>query len=119
MSILESFRCGTCGEWHRGLPLGYGYHHPDYWSENLKGKVGCFLNADLCVIEDRDYFVRGLVEIPVIGTDLRFRWGVWSSLSKSNFDKTVKLWKDPKLLDEPWYFGWLSNSIHIYPQTST
>jgi len=53
----------------------------------------------------------------VIGRDERFRWGVWTSLSKSNFDRMVDLWHDPKLLDEPPYFGWLSSSIDLYPDT--
>lgn len=114
---LDGFQCHTCGKWHEGLPLDYGYHHPDYWSENARTKRDCFLNDDLCVIEKRDYFVRGLIEIPVIGSGRSFRWGVWASLGKTNFDKMVKLWDDPKLLDELSYFGWLSNSIHAYPQT--
>lgn len=29
----------------------------------------------------------------------------------------VELRHDPKLLDEPPYFGWLSNSIDLYPDT--
>lgn len=117
MSNINGFQCGTCGKWHEGLPLDYGYDHPDYWSESLKGSVGCFLNSDLCVIEKRDYFVRGLIEIPILGSERSFRWGVWTSLSKPNLDKMVKLWNDQKLLDEPPYFGWLSNSINFYPQT--
>jgi hypothetical protein len=117
MIELDGFQCQTCGKWHEGIPLDYGYHHPDYWSESLRGKADCFLNADFCVIEKRDYFVRGLIEIPIIGAERFFRWGVWTSLSKTNFDKLVNLWNDPKLLDEPAYFGWLSNSIHVYPQT--
>jgi hypothetical protein len=99
------------------LPLDYGYSWPDYWSESLKGEPDCFLNTDFCIIKKRDYFVRGLIEIPVIGTDRLFRWGVWSSLSKRNFDRMVKLWHDPELLNEPPYFGWLSNLIALYPQT--
>jgi hypothetical protein len=53
----------------------------------------------------------------VIGHDEPFRWGAWTSLSRSNFDRIVELWHDPKLLGEPAYFGWLSNSIDLYPDT--
>ena len=117
VSDLEGFQCRTCGKWHEGLPLDYAYDAPYYWSDSLKSDPDCFLNSDLCVIKGHDYFVRGLIEIPVIGSDQPFRWGVWTSLSKKNFDKMVELWNDPKLLDEPPYFGWLSTSIDIYPQT--
>jgi hypothetical protein len=64
-------------------------------------------------------FVRCLIVVPIIGSDEPFRWGVWTSLSKSNFDKMVELWDDPKLPYEPPYFGWLSNSIDLYPETLT
>jgi hypothetical protein len=114
---LEGFQCHTCGKWHEGLPLDYGYDAPHYWSSILKADPDSFLNPDLCVIKKKDYFVRGLIEIPVIGSDQPFRWGVWASLSKTNFDNMVDLWDDPKLLDEPPYFGWLSNSLDEYPET--
>lgn len=117
MPALEGFRCHTCGEWHEGLPLDYAYDAPDYWSASLLSDANSFLNSDFCVIRNETYFVRCLIEIPVVGSDEQFRWGVWTSLSKSSFDKMVSLWDDPKLLDEPPYFGWLSNSIGLYPQT--
>lgn len=37
--------------------------------------------------------------------------------ARLNFDKMVELGNDPKLLQEPPHFGWLSNSIDGYPQT--
>jgi len=117
MPELEGFQCHTCGKWHEGFPLDYGYDAPHYWSESLRTNADSFLNADFCIIGKQDYFVRGLIEIPVIDGDRPFRWGVWTSLSKKNFDTMVALWDDPKLLDEPPYFGWLSNSIATYAET--
>ena len=117
MAELEGFQCRTCGKWHEGVPLDYAYDAPHYWSESLRTDKDSFLNSDLCVIKKQDYFVRGLIEIPVIGSDDHFRWGIWTSLSKRNFDRMVELWNDPKLLAEPPYFGWLSNSIDVYPET--
>ena len=117
MQDLEGFRCHTCGEWHDGLPLDYAYSAPDYWSESLRDNPDSFLNEDLCVIKGHDYFIRGLIEIPVIESDEPFRWGVWVSLSKASFDRMIELWSDPELLEEPPYFGWLSNSIDGYPET--
>jgi hypothetical protein len=113
---LEGFQCHTCGKWHEGLSLDYGYDAPDYWSESLRN-ADSFLNSALCVIKNESFFVRGLIEIPIVGSEQPFRWGVWTSLSKTNFDKMTDLWDDPRLLDEAPYFGWLSNSINLYPET--
>jgi hypothetical protein len=99
------------------LPLDYAYDAPVYWSPEVSSSPNSYLNTDICVIRDHDFFVRGLIEIPLIGSDRAFRYGAWVSLSKKNFDRMIDLWDNPSLLDEPPYFGWLSNSIDLYPET--
>lgn len=116
MIDLEGFQCRTCGEWHKGVPLDWAYDAPSYWSTSLASDPGCFLNSDFCVIKEKDYFVRCVIELPIIGSVERFCWGVWTSLSKSNFDRIVERWENPQP-DEPSYFGWVSNSIDVYPET--
>jgi hypothetical protein len=111
VASLDGFQCQTCGNWHDGLPLNYGYAAPHYWSHDLSSRPDCFLNADFCVIRKEDFFVRGLIEIPVHNRDAFFRYGAWVSLSKKNFERMFEHWHDPKLLSEPPYFGWLRNSI--------
>lgn len=118
MTELDGYCCSCCGEWHEGLPLDFSYDRPDYWNSEYANKPGCFLSSDLCVIEDRDYFVRGIVEIPVIERQECFQFGVWVSLSKRNFDRMVELWDDPGRVQEEPYFGWFSNSMpNLYPET--
>jgi hypothetical protein len=58
-----------------------------------------------------------VLEIPISGTDDVFGYGVWSSLSKKSFERLLELWDDPRRMEEPPYFGWLSNSIPGYPET--
>jgi hypothetical protein len=35
------------------------------------------LTEELCIIEGGDYFVRGVIEIPVYEYEHGFGWGVW------------------------------------------
>jgi hypothetical protein len=86
------------------------------WSESLRSHADCLLNSDLCVIKNQDFVVRGLSD-PIVGSEQPFRWGVWTSLNKVSFERVTNLWDDSKLLDEPPYFGWLSNSINLYSET--
>jgi hypothetical protein len=75
------------------------------------------LNSDLCAIDDAYFFVRGVLEIPIKGTDDVFGWGVWVSLSRTHFDRYVELFNaEPPSGEGPW-FGWLSNRIPEYPDT--
>ncbi len=93
------WKCGTCEEWHVGPCLDFGYHAPYYWRKEYeddnrragllptgsKNPAKTFLNEDYCVINDEDFFVRGLIRLPIIGTAEDFCWGVWGSLSSENF----------------------------------
>ena len=117
MASLDGFQCQTCGNWHDGLPLDYCYAAPHCWSRDLNSRPDCFLNADFCFIRKEDFFVRGLIEIPIHNGEDFFRYGAWVSLRQKNFDRMRDLWHDPALLSEPPYFGWLSNSIDLYPET--
>lgn len=115
----EGFHCSNCGKWHEGLPLDWAFNSPIYWNqipESEREERGHW-TSDLCSIDGRDFFVRGLIEIPIIGFQEPFRWGAWVSLSKKNFLRMVELWDDPRIVDEPPYFGWLSNNIPAYPNT--
>jgi hypothetical protein len=101
------------------VPLNWASDEPDYWdgrrSENDR------LTDDLCTWTDDDgdlsYFIRGVLEIPIIGTNEVLGYGVWSSLSENSFDRVLDLWDDPRRTEEPAYFGWLSNSLPGYPET--
>jgi len=69
------------------------------------------------VIENKHFFVKGLIQIPVVDMNETFGWGVWVSLSEKNFRRLTELQGDAYLLDEPPYFGWLSSRIPGYPDT--
>lgn len=68
------------------------------------------------MIGGRDFFIRGCVEIPIVGHHEKFIWGVWASLSESNFKRVLDLWS-ADVADEPPMFGWLCNNVSQYPPT--
>lgn len=125
------WKCGSCEEWHTGPCLDFGYDSPYYWrkeyekSSRLAGLLPnwsmthgkTFLNEDFCAINDEDFFVRGLIQLPIIGTVESFCWGVWGSLSRENFKTLLEKDKDPKRIELPQMFSWLSSQISEYPDT--
>jgi hypothetical protein len=115
----KGFVCSTCGQWHAGLPLDWGFSAPIYWyqiSEKERSSKD-HLSGDFCVIGGKDFFVRGVIEIPIVGSEEVFKWGVWVTLSQPHFDRMTELWNDSRIVEEPRYFGWLSNKIPIYADT--
>ena len=49
-------------------------------------------------VNDEDFFVRGLIQLPIIGTAKSFCWGVRRSLSRDNFDSRIAL-RTPSVSD--------------------
>jgi hypothetical protein len=76
-----------------------------------------FLDEDYCAIENSDFFVRGIIHLPIIGSAETFRWGVWGSLSRENFETLLRMIDDPKRVELPPMFSWLSTQIEEYPDT--
>jgi hypothetical protein len=114
--------CSRCGRVHEGQPRDWAFDAPDYWYGLPPGERWSRgqLSEDLCVIRDDDgehYFIRGVLPIPVVGSEDEFRYGVWTTLSEESFRRVIELWDDPKRTEEAPYFGWLSNSISGYPET--
>jgi hypothetical protein len=79
------------------------------------------LSSDQCVIEEEQWFLRGLLTVPVAGSeapsedDLVF--GVWLSVSEGTFDRAVELWEDERRVRDPAYPGWLANDLPGFPAT--
>jgi hypothetical protein len=125
------WKCGSCEEWHTGPALDFGFSKPYYWQDGHEkafrwnvlpsGQIerlnATFLDEDFCTIDDESFFVRGLIHLPIIGAAQTFRWGVWGSLSRENFETLLRMHDDPKRIELPPMFSWLSTRIPDYPET--
>jgi len=117
----EGFICGTCGKFHTELPMDFAAESPyPYLTIPIeKRKARCYLTSDVCVIDEKEFFVRGCLEIPVVDGPRPFVWGVWTSVSEKSFKRIIDLWDYDGSEQEPPYFGWLCTRIPIYPDTSS
>jgi hypothetical protein len=112
------FRCSCCGREIAGLPdLAYDaplhYHELPAAERAERAK----LSDDLCAIDGRDHFVRGVLLLPVEASDEVFAFGVWVSLSADNFRRYVATFEDPDQSKLGAMFGWFCNRIPYYPET--
>jgi len=62
-----------------------------------------------------DFFVRGVIEIPVHDYEHEFGWGVWVSHKKKNFETYRQNFDRPSIGP---FFGWLCTEINYYPETT-
>jgi len=71
-------------------------------------------SSDQCIVDDKHFFILGNLDIPVLDTELKIRYSLWSSLSEANFLRATALWEREGRESEPPYFGWLANQIPGY-----
>ena len=117
MNKITGFHCTTFGKWHDEFPFDFVAEVPDMAydippSEYESRVVG---NSDFFVIDNQYYFARGIIEIPILGDDRTFNWGVWVSLSEKNFKRMTELLQLAEREKEPAYFGWLCTALP-YPE---
>lgn len=118
MELLWTCKC--CGKQYNSLPFAYALDAPDPWlavperERLLRG----ILTSDRCVIDKTQFFIRGRILIPVIGSADSFIWGVWAALSKEAYDRIGELWNTEIREHEPPIPGVLCNDISIYPQAA-
>ena len=132
--IEQSFKCPSCGEIHTEIPLHFHAPYPSGWilaNEEEKSKGKCTL--DICIIE-KQYYVKGLLEIPVTITSptttnslnssnhnedhqnvCLLTWGVWANVTEEVFKRIEKIWlKVGREKSEKLHAGILGNSLPGY-----
>jgi hypothetical protein len=112
------FKCSSCDQIHEGMP-SFGARAPlSYYDipEDERAQR-CNLGSDECVIDEKHFFVRGCLEIPVVGESEPFTWGVWVSLSEASFTEWVKHFGDARRSHIGPFFGWLNAWLKPYPDT--
>jgi hypothetical protein len=75
------------------------------------------LTPDQCVIDGKDFYMRGRILVPVIGLDEPFVWGVWVEVSPKNFLRTNELWTTEGRENEPPFPGWLNTELPLFGNT--
>lgn len=111
-----TYKCSICGETHNDLP-DIGSDKPYYWftvpeEERL---ARAELSEDICIIDDEDYFIRGVIQIPIHDYEQNFGFGVWVSQKKENFYAYLDNSNSDQIGP---FFGWLSTELDYYEEST-
>ena len=82
------WHCGICDEEHEGEPFSFGADYPDPYLQIPQNERDnrAELGDSQCIIDGEKFFVRGCLEIPIIGRDAKFIWGLWVVVWDRDFD---------------------------------
>src|SRR5437868_12120441 len=107
-----TYQCTHCGQTHDDLPDLVSDRPHQWWSvPEVEREDRIELNSDCCIIDKTDYFIRGVLEIPLIDDPGRFGYGVWVSQKKENFLNYVA---NHESADIGPFFGWLCTHLPMY-----
>jgi hypothetical protein len=112
--------CSCCGTTFDTLPMDYAHRAPDAWValSEAERSTRAKLDSNLCAIDQREFYVRGCIEVPVPECDDIFAWGVWASVPKESFWYILDKWTAEIPADEPPIPGRLCNRINAYPDST-
>jgi hypothetical protein len=113
--------CGYCNETHTELQLDIALRVPDpalAIPEEDRCPPRVVLKEDFAIV-DRQAFLRCVIEIPIVGIDDTFNWGVWIALADRDMDSIMDSWSRRDIEIYPCYAGRLGNDIdrRFYPPT--
>ncbi len=119
---MTTFKCPECGKIHDLSQAALVFRVPRHAAQ-ISREVGkdefearVQLNDDLCAIDEKLYFIRGVLEVPVKDLDATFEWGLWALVDQADFNRYVELWDADVDENEPPFMGWLSGSPPEYPE---
>lgn len=117
--LAAGYNCPLCGEHHAPLPLSFSAKAPSAVNaiapEERDRRVQ--ITADLCVIDQQRYFLRGRILLPLPEVPEPFIWGVWAEISAEDFFRTHRNWTTAGREADPPFAGRLATEIPFYPGT--
>lgn len=111
------YTCGECAKEHRGLPTWETPPPIDSLDVPEADRRRARFDGDTCEVGPHR-LVRTVLEIPIRGARERFVWGVWSSLSRENYERMGRAVAASREVAP--MFSWLCTNLprEIYPETS-
>ncbi len=108
-----TYRCATCRGLHEGLP-DVAYRWPDPYFDVPESERSSRVrgDSDTCA---RDFFIRGVILIPIKETSDHFGVGVWVSQKRENFETYLK---NSDMSGIGPFFGWLCNTLPFYESST-
>ena len=109
--------CSVCGDYHaeRLLDVRLGLPDPIYALTASEREARARLADDFATLDGAQFYVRGLLELPIIALGTSFGYGVWVEVDRRRFTHVLGRWTSPEQF-EP-FRGALANELDPYTNT--
>lgn len=116
---MQQLKCATCGRTHPISESELSFKLPDVvfaLSDNDR-ESRCKESPDIVSLDEKRFFVRGLLPLAVMGRERTYNVGVWAEVSVKIFERIHELWNDSEQHQEPRMPGTLANKLPFHPDT--
>jgi hypothetical protein len=111
---MATYKCGSCGERHEGLPMAWRLERPDL--DPGAHQFEFSRDGELCTVGSH-HFILANIELPHRGHEV-FIWTCWVSLSDASFKRIDQRWEALEREKDESAIGWLSNILPTYEPTT-
>jgi len=105
---------------HEALPMSFAADSPDMYANMNRNErdARSVRGSDQYIIDQKWFFIRGCLEVPIIGSGDVFLWGLWASVREEVFDEISECWElAGREKSRGPFKGRLANSLSVYPET--
>jgi hypothetical protein len=109
--------CSKCGQDHPLEEMELTFRRPDDAAKLSPEDRARLLqeNDDLCIIEGKRFFIRGVLPLSVESRELSYCIGLWVEVSQATFKRVYDLWESEDQLNEPPFAASIANEIPNSP----
>jgi len=104
--------CPNCGIYHTDFSISFGEPQFIVGFSDEECATRVKKNTDLCVVDKEHYFIRAILELPIIARNEVFSLGVWVSQSRENFNRYVETFESDQAGNHS--FGWVSVPFRMF-----
>ena len=94
-----------------------GLPQPIFLLDEAERDGRTWLSDDAAVLDDERFFVRGLLELPIVGEEGYFGYGTWIEVAQADFTALLELWHDEDGWRSDPFAGTLANELSPYAFT--
>lgn len=111
----ELIKCPCCEKMVPVDTIELSFRRPDIIAvmDEKEREEKCSYTDDVYICEDRDFYVRCILPLPVHDKGEDYNLGVWVQVSENSFNRISELWDDPEQADEPPMEGLLANTVPL------
>lgn len=117
--MTDEVICESCGNAHPRSDVELTFKYPDdiFELSDEAREARCKLNEDIVILDERRFFIRGLLPLDVTYRARPYNLGIWAEVTEGVFARIYALWDDPKQQDEPPMPGMLANTVPFHEGT--